>query len=92
MQDAVILMNCIYDIEDVTHENIKAALADYKAQRFEHALEQINLGKTFAKIMFGQVNVLIPVVPRTRAIFFYFLQFVLNESFPLHGCKSISLC
>ncbi|KAF9207188.1 hypothetical protein CPC16_000102 [Podila verticillata] len=54
MQDAVILMNCIYDIEDVTHENIKAALADYKAQRFEHALEQINLGKTFAKIMFGQ--------------------------------------
>ena len=57
MQDAVILMNCIYDIEDVTHENIKAALADYKAQRFEHALEQINLGKTFAKIMFGQVNI-----------------------------------
>ncbi|KAG0039945.1 hypothetical protein BGZ82_006058 [Podila clonocystis] len=54
MQDAVILMNCIYDIEDVTHENIKAALADYKAQRFEHALFQVDLGKTFAKIMFGQ--------------------------------------
>ncbi|KAG0031712.1 hypothetical protein BGZ81_000721 [Podila clonocystis] len=54
MQDAVILMNCIYDIEDVTHENIKAALTDYKAQRFEHALFQVDLGKTFAKIMFGQ--------------------------------------
>lgn len=56
MQDAVILMNCIYDIEDVTHENIKAALADYKAQRLEHALFQVDLGKTFAKIMFGQVK------------------------------------
>ncbi|KAG0082409.1 hypothetical protein BGZ93_009475 [Podila epicladia] len=54
MQDAVILMNCIYDIEDVTHENIKAALADYKAQRFENALVQVEMSKTLAKIMFGQ--------------------------------------
>lgn len=83
MQDAVILMNCIYDIEDVTHENIKAALADYKAQRFEHALEQINLGKTFAKIMFGQVNIYYAC--SFFGLYSCFLHFVLSKSFPLHG-------
>lgn len=58
MQDAVVLVNCIYEIENVTYENIKAALADYRAQRYEHAAFQVNLGKTLAKIMFGQVNML----------------------------------
>ncbi|KAG0081982.1 hypothetical protein BGZ92_011947 [Podila epicladia] len=54
IEDAIVLVNCIYDIEDVTYENIQAALADYRAQRFSHAEFQVNLGKTFAKVMFGQ--------------------------------------
>ncbi|KAG0020494.1 hypothetical protein BGZ81_009315 [Podila clonocystis] len=33
MQDAVILANCIYDIEDLTAHNIAAALRDYREQR-----------------------------------------------------------
>ncbi|KAF9386806.1 hypothetical protein CPC16_007370 [Podila verticillata] len=53
MQDAVILVNCIYDIENITFENIKAALASYKSQRFEKAQEQVNMSKMLGKIIFG---------------------------------------
>ncbi|KAG0033898.1 hypothetical protein BGZ81_006919 [Podila clonocystis] len=53
MQDAVILVNCIYDIEDVTFENIKTALASYKSQRFDKAAEQVNMSKMLGKIIFG---------------------------------------
>lgn len=56
MQDAVILVNCIYDIEEVTHENIKAALADYRAQRYEHAASQVKVSQTLGKLMYGQVT------------------------------------
>lgn len=58
MQDAVILVNCIYDIEEVTFENIKAALASYKSQRFEKAQEQVNMSKMLGKIIFGHVSYL----------------------------------
>ncbi|KAF9320142.1 hypothetical protein BG003_007123 [Podila horticola] len=54
MQDAVILVNCIYDIENVTHENIKAALADYRAQRYEPAASQVKVSRTLGKLMYGQ--------------------------------------
>lgn len=56
MQDAVILVNCIYDIENVTHENIKAALADYRAQRYEPAASQVKVSRTLGKLMYGQVS------------------------------------
>lgn len=58
MQDAVILVNCIYDIENVTFENIKAALTSYKSQRFEKAQEQFNMSKMLGKIIFGHVSYL----------------------------------
>ncbi|KAI9231894.1 MAG: hypothetical protein BYD32DRAFT_466740 [Podila humilis] len=54
MQDAVVLVNCIYEIENVTYDNIQAALADYRSQRYEYAAFQVNLGTTMAKVMFGQ--------------------------------------
>lgn len=60
MQDAVILVNCIYDIEDVTFENIKAALASYKSQRFDKAQEQVNMSKMLGKIIFGHVSLTMP--------------------------------
>ncbi|KAG0347022.1 hypothetical protein BG005_000410, partial [Podila minutissima] len=53
MQDAVILVNCIYDIEDVTFGNIKAALASYKSQRFDKAAEQVDMSRMLGKIIFG---------------------------------------
>ncbi|KAG0099231.1 hypothetical protein BGZ93_008616 [Podila epicladia] len=54
MQDAVVLANCLYDIEEVTQENIEAALADYRAQRIGHVTVQVNMSKTMGKVMFGQ--------------------------------------
>ncbi|KAF9310258.1 hypothetical protein BG003_008764 [Podila horticola] len=54
IQDAVILVNCIYDIEDVTHENIKAALADYKSQRVDQATFQMNNSRMIGRMMYGQ--------------------------------------
>ncbi|KAG0318430.1 hypothetical protein BG000_004245 [Podila horticola] len=57
IEDAIILVNCIYDIENVTYENIQAALTDFRAQRFSHAEFQVGLAKTFAKILFGQTRI-----------------------------------
>ncbi|KAG0343935.1 hypothetical protein BG005_002114 [Podila minutissima] len=54
MQDAVVLANCLYDIEEATQENIEAALTDYRAQRIGHVTVQVNMSKMMGKAMFGQ--------------------------------------
>ncbi|KAF9296576.1 hypothetical protein BGZ74_010258 [Mortierella antarctica] len=54
MQDAIILVNCIYDIEQVTYKNIQSALADYQSQRFEHAKGQVNLSTMLGQMLYGQ--------------------------------------
>ncbi|KAF8949566.1 hypothetical protein BGZ52_005565, partial [Haplosporangium bisporale] len=54
MQDAVILANCLYDIEGPTAEGIAAALQDYREQRYPHAKFQTENSKTLGKIMYGQ--------------------------------------
>lgn len=56
MQDAIILVNCIYDIEQVTYKNIQSALADYQSQRFEHAKGQVNLSTMLGQMLYGQVR------------------------------------
>ncbi|KAF9421932.1 hypothetical protein BGZ94_008710 [Podila epigama] len=55
MQDATILVNAIYEIaQDATYKNIKEALEDYRAQRFDRAAGQVNMSKMLAKIIAGQ--------------------------------------
>ncbi|KAF9392199.1 hypothetical protein CPC16_003510 [Podila verticillata] len=54
MQDAVILANCLYDIEGPTAEGIAAALQDYREQRYPHAKFQTENSKTLGKMMYGQ--------------------------------------
>ncbi|KAG0340337.1 hypothetical protein BG004_006467 [Podila humilis] len=54
MQDAVILANCIYELEDPTYENIQKALDEYKALRFEHTKIQADFGKTLGRLLYGQ--------------------------------------
>ncbi|KAG0202927.1 hypothetical protein BGX28_004713 [Mortierella sp. GBA30] len=56
MQDAVILANCLYDLESLTPEAINAALKDYQEQRFEHAKFQYETSKINGRIMSGQVR------------------------------------
>ncbi|KAF9189429.1 hypothetical protein BGZ51_009605 [Haplosporangium sp. Z 767] len=53
-QDAVILANCIYEMSSVTHENIVAALKDYKSQRYPHAKYQIDKTRVMGKMLYGQ--------------------------------------
>lgn len=59
MQDAIILVNCIYDIEKVTHKNIQSALANYRSQRYEHAKSQVNMSTMLGNMLYGQVRKLI---------------------------------
>lgn len=55
MQDAVILANCLYELKDLRHESIEAALEDYKQQRFEQVQIQVHNSNTSGVLLFGQV-------------------------------------
>ncbi|KAF9917015.1 hypothetical protein BGZ65_000034 [Modicella reniformis] len=63
-QDAVILVNCLYDLlgddddEDkgsLPMEKISEAFKDYRKQRFPHAKFQFENANMFAKVMSGQI-------------------------------------
>ncbi|KAF9295515.1 hypothetical protein BGZ74_010776 [Mortierella antarctica] len=54
MQDAVVLANCIYEMASANIENVEAALADFRLQRYEHVKIQYEKSKTNAKIIYGQ--------------------------------------
>lgn len=73
MQDAVVLVNCTYDIEKVTHKNIQSALADYRSQRYEYAKGQVNMSTMLGKMLYGQVRKLIQTVKCLPHIFFFII-------------------
>ncbi|KAG0278875.1 hypothetical protein BGZ95_002924 [Linnemannia exigua] len=50
MQDALILTNCLYDLQDLSLTSITAAFQDYQSQRYEHAKRCIASSKLNAKI------------------------------------------
>lgn len=54
MQDAVISINCICDLGKPTFENIKAILAGYRSQWFDHAAFQVNMSSSTGKVMFDR--------------------------------------
>ncbi|KAG0072380.1 hypothetical protein BGZ89_006654 [Linnemannia elongata] len=56
MQDAVILANCIYDLEDLRPESLTAAFQDYKEQRYSHAKKQFFNSRLNAKLSSGQFS------------------------------------
>ncbi|KAF8945120.1 hypothetical protein BGZ47_003211 [Haplosporangium gracile] len=56
MQDSVLLANHIYDIHPTSLENIKAALNDYKEERFDAVKEQYPQSYISAKIMCGHLQ------------------------------------
>ncbi|KAF9148293.1 hypothetical protein BG015_009983 [Linnemannia schmuckeri] len=53
MQDAVLLANHLYDIKPTSHENIKTALSDYKAERFNAIVDQYPQSHMAAKLIYG---------------------------------------
>ncbi|GJJ71387.1 hypothetical protein EMPS_03737 [Entomortierella parvispora] len=53
LQDAVILANCLYDLEDVSQESVTAAFKRYYDQRYTHAKTQFENSELAAKITTG---------------------------------------
>ncbi|KAG9061267.1 hypothetical protein KI688_007605 [Linnemannia hyalina] len=53
MQDAVLLANHLYDIFPTSFENIKAALTEYKEERFDAIKDQYPQSYVSAKLIFG---------------------------------------
>ncbi|KAF9551987.1 hypothetical protein EC957_000060 [Mortierella hygrophila] len=54
MQDATILANCLYDLEDLSPESILKTFSDYREQRYTHAKKQVANSQLNAKISSGQ--------------------------------------
>lgn len=61
MQDAVILANCLRDLESSSSEDIHACFADFREQRYAHVKEQYETSQMNAKLIYGQVKNLISV-------------------------------
>ncbi|KAF9136106.1 hypothetical protein BGW39_006902 [Mortierella sp. 14UC] len=54
MQDAVVLANCLYDLEDLKPESLDKAFESYKQQRYGEAKKQVLNSAVNAKISSGQ--------------------------------------
>ncbi|KAF9089813.1 hypothetical protein BGX27_002390 [Mortierella sp. AM989] len=54
MKDAVILANCLYNMEDYSAENVTGAFNSYYKQRYADAKAQFKDSVFMSKIMFGQ--------------------------------------
>ncbi|KAG0278505.1 hypothetical protein BGZ96_002359, partial [Linnemannia gamsii] len=54
MQDATILANCLYDLEDLSPESIHKTFSDYRGQRYTHAKKQVTNSQLNARISSGQ--------------------------------------
>ncbi|KAI7824074.1 hypothetical protein BC939DRAFT_152841 [Gamsiella multidivaricata] len=55
MQDAVVLANCIYNMEDVRSESITAAFEEFYKQRYDRVNIQLKGSNSWSKILAGQV-------------------------------------
>ena len=56
LQDAVILANCLYDLESLDRDAIHAACQDYKEQCYDHVAEMFGRSKINAIVLHGQVR------------------------------------
>jgi hypothetical protein len=56
LQDAVILANCIHDLESTSPSSISACFQDFKEQRYAHVKNQYETSQFTAKIMYGHVS------------------------------------
>ncbi|KAF9958155.1 hypothetical protein BGZ70_009301 [Mortierella alpina] len=54
MQDAIVLVNCIYDIEENTPQAIKSAFEEYQSLRYPRAKQQFEMSKMMGKLLIGQ--------------------------------------
>ena len=57
MQDAVVLANGIYDMGEVTTNNITTVLKDYYKERYPHVKKMMTKSKIMGTLQYGQVIV-----------------------------------
>lgn len=67
LQDAVILANCIRDLNSASVNDVNACFADYREQCFEHVKKQYKASKLSAKLIYGHVCAVL-----LSACFFFF--------------------
>ncbi|KAG0007557.1 hypothetical protein BGZ80_004513 [Entomortierella chlamydospora] len=53
IKDAVVLVNCIYNMSDLSNKSINAAFASYYRQRYPDAEGLIKASSIYTKVMFG---------------------------------------
>lgn len=56
LQDAVILANCIHDLESASYDDIKKCFETFRAERYPHVKHQYDTSQFTAKIMYGHVS------------------------------------
>jgi hypothetical protein len=56
MQDAVVLANCLRDLDSSSLEDVHACFADFREQRYAHVKEQYEASQMNAKLIYGQVK------------------------------------
>ena len=57
MKDAVVLANCLYNMDDKSDKSIKRAFADYYRQRYLEAEDKAKSSSVSTRIMSGHVRV-----------------------------------
>ncbi|KAG0009428.1 hypothetical protein BGZ80_002403, partial [Entomortierella chlamydospora] len=55
MLDAVVLANCLYNMDDKSDESIEKAFSDYYKQRFFDAENKVNSSGIFTRILYGHI-------------------------------------
>ncbi|KAG0000468.1 hypothetical protein BGZ79_005913 [Entomortierella chlamydospora] len=68
MQDAVILANCIYEMGEVTPDNIAVAFKEYYNERYEPVKRMMAKSKFMAILQYGQASLLNFFTWKERAI------------------------
>ncbi|KAF9169696.1 hypothetical protein BGX20_009953 [Mortierella sp. AD010] len=56
MKDAVVLANCIYNMNDRSEKSIRKAFSDYYRQRYLDAEDKAKSSAVFTKVMYGHVR------------------------------------
>jgi len=56
MQDAVILANCLYEIQPKSHENIQKCFQSFRKQRYDYVKASYEASQNAAKLKYGHVS------------------------------------
>lgn len=73
MQDAVVLANCLYEMNGLSPDDIKETLSAFKEERYSRVKDQCEASRMNAKLLYGQVRYLSFPHKHEMLPFFFFL-------------------